>query len=280
MAFFDVSKQWVIRLPELCDTAAVRDLAGFLNKTRVAAGVKGDIQILSAEESSGDSCEIIINCDRGSKKNGYAWRIGCDRVEIYGHSLRSSDNAVYDFIRSLGGSFSGAGEIITPAAGNGIQIPCRKAAAHFNDDGKRTRVFIKRGLSAKETMEAVLNAGRGAVDEVVLSLAPAFDIKTASEVSALAARFHLEVSRGGEELEFFVPRNLFFFHREYFRMEGGRRVKNLNFCASNNKTRDVIARSALTFFNNYTACKKYYLFASGAITPEENVWWSCPACRA
>jgi hypothetical protein len=59
----------------------------------------------------------------------------------------------------------------------------------------------------------------------------------------------MEIEAGGRELSALLPRRLFFFHRELFRMEQGRREQPHHFCATSPDTLRRIKTQAELSFN-------------------------------
>jgi len=100
----DVSKKWVILSPAPA-TKSIRRLAGVFARLRKKASLPADKpEILDAhtECAPPDAAEIIINWSPDSKKKGFAWRAGEDRIEFYGHCSESLDEAIADFTQALG----------------------------------------------------------------------------------------------------------------------------------------------------------------------------------
>jgi hypothetical protein len=86
---------------------------------------------------------------------------------------------------------------------------------------------------------------------------------------------HLEA--GGWELSILLPRRLFLFHRELFRMEEGKRKKQGHFCATNPHTIVRIKKTAQTIFRRYPDIGVFHLWPDRG---GENAWCACPSCRA
>jgi hypothetical protein len=86
----------------------------------------------------------------------------------------------------------------------------------------------------------------------------------------------LEAEVGGWVISFLVPRDLFFFHRDFFRMEGGKRRKNIHFCPTNPETIAVIRNEVkkLSFIGKVDVVHLWPEKGS------ENIWCACPTCRA
>jgi hypothetical protein len=101
--YFDAAKPWVVVSEKGCEEIA-KNAALTLRNMRGAEGAFPDVIDAGAEAPS--DCIIIINADLNSKKLSYSWRASETRVEIYGHSLESVEDAVNDFFKMLGESSS------------------------------------------------------------------------------------------------------------------------------------------------------------------------------
>ena len=82
---------------------------------------------------------------------------------------------------------------------------------------------------------------------------------------------------GGYIATILVPRSLFFFHRDYFRMESGKRKKKIHFCPTNPDTIKTMRSESKKIF---AAAGKIGVFHIWPDKGDENTWCSCPACRA
>ena len=276
----DVSKNWVISAAKSCAAASVKDLAAVIAALRRKAGCAGGApECFDAESGApADAAEIIVNCDLGSRKNSFAWRAGAERIEIYGHSLRSLDNAIFDFIAALGVHLDGAQGLTLPQPVAAAVYALQKKSEHTHHDAAQKTLCIKQIHNYIETRTLILWAAHHSIDEIILSLQPRCSEKEQKMLEKLCAEYHLEIARGGHELALLVPRKLFLLHRDLFRMDEGRRKKDYNFCASNHKTQAVIKQHATRWFNKYYGTKKYYFLPEGGF--EQDSWCSCPACRA
>ncbi|MDR2490945.1 MAG: hypothetical protein LBD20_06035 [Spirochaetaceae bacterium] len=117
--FFDVLKPWTIIRPESCAEAA-HTLARAVGALR--RQISPDYQmpdIIGADDSQNDDEIIVINCDEGSKKQGFSWRAGESRVEIYGHAPASLIIAAADFLAALGVYEDADGILSLPPPENG-----------------------------------------------------------------------------------------------------------------------------------------------------------------
>jgi len=97
----------------------------------------------------------------------------------------------------------------------------------------------------------------------------------------LAKHYAFYIEAGGQDLSLLLPRNLFLFNRELFRMEQGKRKRKHHFCPTNPKSIAVITERAQKFLN-YTLHKIspdpiFHLLPDEGF---ETTWCQCPACRA
>ena len=98
-----------------------------------------------------------------------------------------------------------------------------------------------------------------------------------------AERNNMAIEAGGHDLSFFMPRRLFFLHRDLFRMDWGRRRLKFNFCPTSPKTIEYLKKRADKFFRKLIpalAPDSVPVFHLWPDRGEEKTWCSCPACRA
>jgi hypothetical protein len=92
-----------------------------------------------------------------------------------------------------------------------------------------------------------------------------------------AGEYGIALEAGGRDLSYLVPRKTFFFHRDYFRMEDGKRKKDHHFCPTNPGVIRLIGKEAEKLFRAASEAKVFHLWPDyGA----ETAWCSCPTCRA
>ena len=146
---------------------------------------------------------------------------------------------------------------------------------------KRKRLFIEKKTSVKQRIEIVKWAATNNYDAVVFPLTMLKKTNEKSEYIKLARKYELFIEAGGHELSELLPRKMFFFHRELFRMERGKRKKNHHFCTTNPQTTAIIKENASQLFARsmqlVTPPRIFHLFPDKEF---ENIWCSCPACRA
>ncbi|MDR2481588.1 MAG: hypothetical protein LBD07_04765 [Spirochaetaceae bacterium] len=199
-------------------------------------------------------------------------------MEIYGHSERSLDNAIFDFISALNVNLNMPDTIEFPLPEYDTLFRLSKRSQHIHHSAQRKILFINRKYSYKKARNFVQWAARNKIDEIVLSLIAAMNVKELRTITELAESYHIEMARGGFELSLFVPRRLFIFHKDIFRMNEGRRKRDFNFCPSSSRTQTVIKQNAESFFKRFAGgVKKYYLLPDGG---EGDFWCSCHVCRA
>jgi hypothetical protein len=91
-----------------------------------------------------------------------------------------------------------------------------------------------------------------------------------------AEREGLAIERGGWDLPGLLAQG-FFSKAEWRRMEGGRRVRRYNFCATNPEGLNRVKNNARRIFEQ---CPRIGVFHLWPDRGAEKTWCSCPACRA
>jgi hypothetical protein len=310
MDFFDVSAPWVILAP-LPPVPAVEDLARCVAALRRRDGIGRDAPAVldAAGGAPEDSVPVLVlnMGEGGNEQGGYTWRAGRDRVEIYGDSRRGLCNGIYSFLAGLGfswpapggeslpgrpgagdGGMRGAGSLgagetragrLYPLKDRGIYVPSTPAP-----EGRR-RLIIPPDTPGREIPALGRWAARNGVDALVFSLRDkrfrgGQKAAGGRAVGELEKNWGLIIERGGWDLSFLVPRGLFFFQRELFRMEGGRRIRDHHFCPTNPRTIALLRRRIGRFLgpgNQGGPQRIYHLWPDRGA---EHLWCACPACRA
>jgi hypothetical protein len=289
MASFDVSKGWVILVPPGPGVKKVsEDAARCIGLLRKQAGLSLPPPVLA--DASGPAPPlsvpvIVLNSEQGPvERNGFSWRAGPDRVEIYGESSRGLCNGVYSFLAALGMRWPGPGkELLPPCADKPavytLASPGACEPSRFYGTGPEKapwkRYVIDRKnpfLGSPGKREALIAwAARNRYDALVFSL------KAAGKYTKSAGEYALAAEAGGWELSLLLPRRFFLFHRDCFRMEDGKRRKEINFCPTNPVTLRIIKREAKKYFQKRRNVRIFHLWPDRG---NEKTWCSCPACRA
>ena len=310
MANFYASKEWVILVPPDVPEIkkAAEDLSGYIGL--LAGLADGLVQkppaLIDAHgpEPSDAAPIIVLNCEgAGSERNGFSWRAGPERVEIYGESGRGLCNGIYSFLAALGVSWPAPGETILPssqvanlrvfplstastgagsAAGNifapsGYEgnSPVAAPWKRFAPAGKKEVQYI-----LKKSTIFVAWAARRCYDALIFPLAAFASRSTGRKLEELrktAAEYGISLEAGGRELSSLVPRRFFLLHRDFFRMEGGGRKTDHHFCPTNPGTIRLIAKEGAKLFRAAGQTTVFHLWPDkGANT----AWCSCPTCRA
>jgi hypothetical protein len=130
-------------------------------------------------------------------------------------------------------------------------------------------------------MEALVQwAARNKYDALCVSLRAFLSRRFLREWGALqkcADEYALALEAGGWELSLLVPRRLFFFHRDLFRMEEGGRKRRYHFCPTNPDTIAVIKSEGEKYFRAAEGVSVFHLWPDRG---GETAWCSCPTCRA
>ena len=297
MICFDVSREWTILTP--MDSPAVllaaRDLARILSLLRSQAGISMKQPPVEdgSQEAPDDSIPIIIlNAASADKtENGFSWRLGIDRLEIYGDSCRGLCNGIYDFLKALDIQWLRPDTEILPRLipGSPCEYSLTKASAHEQSQQNpalRRRMLITRETTRRDWDLALLWAFRNRIDGVILPLeerragfAGLFAAPVASNTELLEAVNHYSfiLEAGGWALSLLMPRNYFFSHRDLFRMDGGKRVRLYNFCPTNPGLQRFIRDALSSFLRQYPDLSVLHLWPDRR---QETAWCSCPTCRA
>jgi len=148
---------------------------------------------------------------------------------------------------------------------------------------ERKRLFIGKNTGAKERLKVIKWAAENKYDTLVFSLGDKFFKSRNRNLKyiKLMKRHSFIIEAGGRDFSLLLPRRLFLFHRDLFRMEQGKRKPDHHFCPTNPKTTAVVAERARRLFAR--AMRKTTVPRIFHLLPDEGyetVWCACPACRA
>ncbi|MCL2373977.1 MAG: DUF4838 domain-containing protein [Treponema sp.] len=310
MANFYASKDWTITLPPNAPETkkAAEDLSLYIG---LLAGLTDGLAekqppVLEAGKPlpPGGDHIIALTCENGSpQQNGFRWKAGPQRIEICGESGRGLCNGIYSFLGALGISWPAPGQAILPSpqvtnlrvfALSAATSPGSLADGSVSEpsgcaEGSPAAASWRRLIPAGKNDAAwtlkngenfIAWAARRRYDAVILPLAQFSRRRSArrlAELSRLAAGYGIALEAGGHELSLLMPRRHFLLRRDMFRMEGGRRRLDHNFCPTNPQTMRIIAQEGEKLFRAAEGSATFHLW------PEkggESAWCACPTCRA
>jgi hypothetical protein len=144
------------------------------------------------------------------------------------------------------------------------------------------RLFVDRKTSAKERLKIVNWAAENKYEALVFSLNDRFfGRRNNAEYVKLAKRCAFLIETGGRDFSLLLPRKLFLFHRDFFRMELGKRKPDHHFCPTNPAvTSRITERTHYLFSRVMTYMAVPRIFHLLPDEGQENTWCACPACRA
>jgi hypothetical protein len=293
MVFFDVSQDWTILAPLSVPAArrGAEELSHYIDLLRRKAVAGGGnppaIQDAAAGAPDDSVPLIILNPGEGGPwRNGFTWRLGKGRLELYGDSGRGLWNGIFDFLGAAGLRWPEPGrEELPPPAAGGL-YPLRDSSARQTPAPSAAdlpRLIVGKKENPKNREALARWAARNKIDSLVFSLqdrrlkqrGPRQGVPEALEHYALIPE------AGGRELSLLVPRHLFLFHRDLFRMESGRRVRDFNFCPTNPETISLLKKTGAAIFGpllrRRPEIRTIHLWPGQG---GESRWCSCPACRA
>jgi hypothetical protein len=141
--------------------------------------------------------------------------------------------------------------------------------------GSWKRLMISENSQALQTQEklsALMSwAMRNGFDSLI------FPFCCPEGVAEEAKLYALDSEAGGWTMSDLIPRKLFSFHKELFRMEGGKRQQKVHFCPTNPDTISIIRSHGKELFRAASGIRVFHLWPEHG---EENTWCACPSCRA
>jgi hypothetical protein len=294
MASFDVSKEWIILTPPDSPHVkkAVEDLSRCIGL--LAGGNRAPKFYAATDVSNPSASEAVIvldNNEGGPERNGFIWRAGNERVEIFGESGRGLCNGIYSFLAALGINWPLPGQEKLPASTSTCFTLARSSACESsrfeanNPAAAPWRRFVPAGKKeiqeALEKSEAFSSwAGRNRYDALVFPLETFASEKFRRKLLHLkqfAREYGIALEAGGWDLSALVPRRYFLFQRDSFRMEGGKRKKEHHFCPTSPNAIRLIGDAGKKLFEAAEEIEVFHLWPD---KEEDAGWCYCPACRA
>jgi len=101
--------------------------------------------------------------------------------------------------------------------------------------------------------------------------------KKLSHLKNCALEHGITLEAGGWDLSSLVPRRYFFFNRDSFRMEEGRRKKDHHFCPTSLDAIRIMGLEGVKLFQAAAGIEVFHLWPD---KEAETAWCSCPTCRA
>lgn len=297
MITLDISKHWVILLPFQVKAARTmgEELSRCIHLLRKTGNPVADAPPVA--DALGPAPEdtvpvVMLRCEEGGReKNGFVWRAGQDRIEIFGDSDRGLCNGVYDFLTVLGFSWPKPGREEAPRGDRDQPwlFPLGESWGHAPSQAipAHRRMLLPGNRKTQDTLLSLIPwAARNRIDALVIPPEPGrifFSKKSNNSgipgelFRSLADQYALSWEVGGWALSSLVPRRYFLFHRDFFRMEGGKRVKEFNFCPTNPETIRLLQGEAENFFRSHPDIRVFHLWPDQG---SEKKWCACPSCRA
>lgn len=294
MAFFDTAKEWIILAPAASPLAwnAADELSAYVALLRNRAGQGGGRpRIVDAETASTAAADpiILLNAgEAGPDRGGFSWRAGQDRIEILGDSGRGLWKGIFDFLAALGVRWPKPGVEELPAPTPPGRYSLRSDRAYQNVSGsvQDRRRLVMGKQTARKREQLIRWAIRNQYDALIFSLGEQSfwnQMRQGTGPRAIIEAYALIIEAGGRDLSLLVPRNLFLFHRDLFRMDSGRRVRDHHFCPTSPGAMARIRKQAAALFGRAMAgmsARTIRVFHLWPDAGHERTWCACPACRA
>lgn len=284
MASFDVSANWTIRFPQAVRAARKggEELAAAIDVLRKHAGLNMALPALAdASAPAPEGPLITLNAAPDERRRGaFLWRTVPKRLEIFGAGGRGICNGIFDFLAALNLRWDAPGAkcaVPRPLEG-GTYLLARKESRGPSPSSPVKRLVFTGKESGKSRERLIVWAARNRYDALIFPLSFAAPHKgSRTSPFSLALDYDLAIERGGRELSRLLPRRCFWFHRDMFRMELGRRAMAHHFCATNPRAIAVLRQEAERLFR---ACPGVSVFHLWPDQGHEQRWCSCPSCRA
>jgi len=137
---------------------------------------------------------------------------------------------------------------------------------------------VKRAIENNEAFaRSVVQSQCGAVVLPLEAFVSGQIRKKINPLKQILQEHKIALEAGGWELSNMVPRRYFFFNKDSFRMEGGKRIKDHNFCPTSLDAIRIIGQEGKKLFEAAAGIEVFHLWPD---KDAETAWCSCPTCRA
>jgi hypothetical protein len=302
MVEFDVSKPWIILVPVNISSARkdAEEFSRYLELLRRRSGLSLPSPSIidhtqePAPEGENPFPGILLNCPvlpeavpAAGAQNGFTWKAEPVRIEIHGNSPLGLRKGVYHFLSVLGVHWPKPDREILPLPkpGRGRIYTLQESSAYRRDESdpaEKHRFLLRQEDFRKKRASILLWAARIGIDALVLPFQESASRAYCGLIKE-AAQYAFDIEAGGRELSALIPRRLFFFNRELFRMEEGKRKLRGFFCPTNPDSIALIRKNAARFFRSYSSSSAPAAVNIFHLWPEEdgkNNHCACPSCRA
>lgn len=205
-------------------------------------------------------------------RDGYEFRVDKNMLQVLAANDISCLYAVYALLEGVGWRFPSPGE-------ERFEASAFRASAWKNLTGKTEASFAYRSLTVLTASNEELRAVVEWMPKVRLNSIFIGHRENREQIEfikpELAPRgIRLEV--GGHVLDEFLPIEMFQSHAEYFRIKGGERRQDGNFCTSRFGTLQVVTENALKFVREYPEAQVFHFWAEDV---EGGSWCECESCK-
>jgi hypothetical protein len=273
---------------------AAAELAAVLGRMVEGPSRRDDEPARVAALTRGDGSESahVIFLHVGTPKAGkrtpraapFSWRAEPERVEIYGETGRGLVRGIYDFLDALGARWVEPGPH-GERLPRGPRLELARASRRSPEGESAATLILGHAvyfLRWREYLTWAARAGYTAVFVHTTSEALAFGAIPArlyerdrAEFERVARRLGLAIELGGHHLSSFLPRSNFKSDPALFRMQSGNRSPDSNFCASNPRSLEIVARNFASFALSHPEVDVFHAW------PDDlpgGGWCSCPDC--
>lgn len=306
MKSFDPGLDWAILANRGCPAADELAL-GLLHIRALRSLAPERPPILDAEGPAPASERpiLVLNCDMDhpdgpdGAARGFSWRAGAGRVEFYGDSRHGLFLSIADFFDALGLWWPEPGKppVLSHsahAAASG-DLALTRSTQYSDGNDERLCLAVPAALCARwggrdsirmgsEILEWASRIGFDAVlvlmDAKVSAFQPSPEQlwdRVRAQMAETAHRIGISLELGGSCMNKVIPRAPFRRHKEWWRMKNGKRIRDVNFCATNPAALAAVAACAIERIRRLPEAEAIHLHGSGK---EGDSWCHCPSCRA
>ncbi len=238
------------------------------------------LRVVPSDDRKGPA--IVLS--HGRDGDAFRWHAAADRVEIAGDGARGLLYGVYDFLEALGCRWVEPGRR-GERLPSGTSLFLERAQARQRPSFKGRCLILGHAAFMADAEGWTEWAAHNRLNTIFLHVtteALAFGaapekqwLEKREAVLELMKDRGMVIEYGGHRLTSFLPRKLFKKNPGMFRMTGGRRTADYNFCPSSAEALAVVRRNAKEYFCRHPYADVFHAWPDDILG---GGWCSCPKC--
>lgn len=231
--------------------------------------------ISRGEPSAGQSISLNVDPSIGSG-DAFLLRSTPDGLVVASSGSRGILHGVYAYLESLGVRF--------PFPGTDLVVGPRRGLETTGYDRLEAPSFARRGMTFSGDREHARGwidfSGKQRLNWVFhhTQFDDGWWVQNRDVLWPELQKRGITLELGGHYLPHFVPRDLFVEHPDWFRLIGGRRSNDVNFCPSSRPAMEYLQERVRQYVREMPEAQVYNVWADDT-AEDASTWCACPDCQ-